>query len=84
MLLKEETSNFLLWDFKNFKNEKLQLVCLRFLAAIWLESSLEDLLTNGLHYFNEREQDWTSRYRRVYDGTLQAMKHGSWEQPSLK
>ena len=27
------------------------------LAAIWLESSLERLFTNGLHYFNEREQD---------------------------
>ena len=27
------------------------------LAAIWLESFLERLLTNGLHYFNKREQD---------------------------
>ena len=34
MLLKEEASNFLVWDFKN-----------------------ERPFTNGLHYFNEREQD---------------------------
>ena len=33
------------------------------------------------HYFNEREQDWTSHYKRVYHGPLQAMKHGSQEQP---
>ena len=50
MLLKEEASNFLLWDFKN--------EILKLLAAIWLESSFERLLTNGIHYFNESEQDW--------------------------
>ena len=37
-------------------------------------------LRNGLHYFNEREQDRTSRYKRVYHSALQAMKHGSREQ----
>ena len=31
--------------------------CLRILEAIWVESSLERVLKNGLHYFNEREQD---------------------------
>ena len=56
MLLKEEASNYLLWD---FKNEIFQLIHAfkRILATIWLESSLERLLTNGLHYFKEREQD---------------------------
>ena len=59
MLLKEEASNFLLWDFKN--ENVLARSCLRILAGIWLESSIERLFTNsganGLHYFNEREQD---------------------------
>ena len=52
MLLKEEVSNILLWD---FKNEHLKLAHW-ILTAIWLESSLERLFKNGLHYFNEREQ----------------------------
>ena len=52
MLLKEEASNFLLWD---FKNEIFQLA--HALAAIWLERSLERLFTKGLHYFNEHEED---------------------------
>ena len=79
MMLKEEASNFLLWDFKkwNFSAHSR----LTNLAAIWLESSLERLFMNGLHYFSEHEQDWTSRYKRVYYSALQAMKHGSREQP---
>ena len=33
------------------------------------------------HYFNELEQNLTSHYKRVYHSALQAMKHGSLEQP---
>ena len=56
MLLKEEASNYLLWDFKN-EIFQLTLKGIIILTAIWLESSLERLLTNGLHYFNKLEQD---------------------------
>ena len=76
MLLKEEASYFLLWDFQN----SLARSCLRIFSAIWLESSIKRLLTNGLHYFNEREQDWTFRPKTVNYSALQAMKHGSREQ----
>ena len=54
MLLNEEASNFLLWD---FKMKFFSSLMLRILAGIWLESSLEFLFTSDLHYFNEREQD---------------------------
>ena len=57
MLLKEEASNFLLWDFKNEIVQLTSVLKNNILAAIWLESFLERLLTNGLHYFNKREQD---------------------------
>ena len=79
MLLMLEASNFFTY-YEILKMKFSARSCLRILAAIWLESSLERLLTS-LHYFNEREHDWTSRYKRVYHSALQAMKHGSREQP---
>ena len=35
------------------------------------------MFLNGLYYLNEREQDWTSHYKKVHPNALQAIKHGS-------
>ena len=52
MLLKEEASNFLLWD---FKNEIFSSVMLKNFSSHWTWKLSWKF--NGLHYFNEREQD---------------------------
>ena len=62
---------------------------MKFLSSLMLKNFSSHLtwklferpLTNGLHYLNEREQDWTYRYKSVYHSVLQAMKHSSREQP---
>ena len=63
-----------------------EILKMKFFSSLMLKNFSSHLTwklswTNGLHYFNEREEDLTSRYKMVYHSAMQAMKHGSREQP---